>query len=236
MGCRRFIACLCRPPSRSAPPRRAARRRRRGLRRRPARQRHRHRDHQPGAAAPAAAARRGADALRQPAAGAGRCNSYQREENRRVQTALNYFGFPAGAGRRGDGRPIRAPPWPVPGVPRLSGDRRADGAREAVPDLLLRARARRRPAGRADHGASRPGDPRPAARLPAGAARRRRRRRSPPPRRPVVPPAARAGAGAAPRRRQRRWSPAAVARPRTQWCRASCRPRRRPRSPASATA
>ena len=47
--------------------------------------------------------------VRQGSGRRARRNSYQRDENRRVQTALNYFGFTAGPVGRGDGRRRAAP-------------------------------------------------------------------------------------------------------------------------------
>ena len=71
--------------------------------------------------------------------------------------------------RRRPGRQLARRDRPVPGLPRLPADRGADRVREGLPDLVLRPRHRRRPAGGADHGRERPGEPRPAPRLPPGA-------------------------------------------------------------------
>ena len=107
-----------------------ARGRRRGLHRRPARQRHRHRDRQ----CSSGSSRRWCRSATSTAAPAPAINSYQREEKRRVQTALNYFGFPAGDARRGDGANSRAAIGQYQAFARLPADRHADGVRAVLPD------------------------------------------------------------------------------------------------------
>ena len=96
-------------------------------------------------------------------------NTWQREQNRQVQTALNYFGFPAGAPDGVLGANSRSAIGQYQALHRLSADRRPHRVRARLPRLLLRARPRRRPAGGADHGVERPGHPRSPARLAPGA-------------------------------------------------------------------